>query len=82
MAVAGFAPLFSTALIHVTDSPNAPAFYLIDCGLVSLIGLAAVPETHELAAAQVEAGILDRTSTDRRKFRRLTPDEIAAALGG
>lgn len=45
MAVAGFAPLFSTALIHVTDSPNAPAFYLIDCGLVSLIGLAAVPET-------------------------------------
>jgi hypothetical protein len=25
----GFAQLFSTALIHVTDSPNAPAFYLI-----------------------------------------------------
>jgi hypothetical protein len=29
----------------VTDSPNAPAFYLIGCGLISLLGLAAVPET-------------------------------------
>lgn len=27
------------------DSPNAPAFYLVGCGLVSLIGVAAVPET-------------------------------------
>ena len=44
--------------------------------------LAAVPETHELAADQVEAGILDRTSTDRRKFRRLTPDEVVGALAG
>jgi MFS family permease len=41
----GFAQLFSTALIHATDSPNAPAFYLIGCGLISLLGLAAVPET-------------------------------------
>ena len=41
----GFAQLFSTALIHLTGSPNAPAFYLIGCGLVSLLGLAAVPET-------------------------------------
>jgi len=41
----GFAQLFSTALIHLTGSPNAPAFYLIGCGLVSLLGLAVVPET-------------------------------------
>ena len=41
----GFAQLFSTALIHLADCPSAPAFYLIGCGLVSLIGLAAVPET-------------------------------------
>ena len=41
----GFAQLFSTALIHLTDSPNAPAFYLIGCGMISLLGLAAVPET-------------------------------------
>lgn len=41
----GFAQLFSTVLIHMTGSPNAPAFYLIGCGLVSLIGLKMVPET-------------------------------------
>jgi MFS family permease len=41
----GFAQLFSTVLIHMTGSPNAPAFYLIGCGLVSLLGLPMVPET-------------------------------------
>jgi MFS family permease len=41
----GFAQLFSTVLIHMTGSPNAPAFYLIGCGLISLLGLAMVPET-------------------------------------
>ncbi|WP_011296099.1 MFS transporter [Cupriavidus necator] len=41
----GFAQLFSTVLIHLTGSPNAPAFYLMGCGLVSLLGLAMVPET-------------------------------------
>ena len=41
----GFAQFFSTELIHLTANPNAPAFYVIGCGLVSLIGLAMVPET-------------------------------------
>jgi len=41
----GFAQLFSTLLIHLTSSPNAPALYLICCGLVSLLGLRMVPET-------------------------------------
>ncbi|WP_082016747.1 MFS transporter [Cupriavidus sp. IDO] len=41
----GFAQLFSTLLIHLTNSPNAPALYLICCGLVSLLGLRMVPET-------------------------------------
>ncbi len=41
----GFAQLFSTLLIHLTSSPNAPALYLIGCGLVSLLGLRMVPET-------------------------------------
>ncbi|WP_306850130.1 MFS transporter [Cupriavidus necator] len=41
----GFAQLFSTGLIHLTGSPNAPAFYLIGCGVLSLFGLAMVPET-------------------------------------
>jgi len=41
----GFAQFFSTELIHLTANPNAPAFYVIGCGLVSLLGLAMVPET-------------------------------------
>ncbi len=41
----GFAQFFSTELIHLTANPNAPAFYVIGCGLVSLAGLAMVPET-------------------------------------
>jgi MFS family permease len=41
----GFAQFFSTILIHLTHNPNAPAFYLIACGAISLIGLAMVRET-------------------------------------
>jgi hypothetical protein len=32
-------------------------------------------------AEQLEAGILDRRTTDRRTFRRLTKDEISSFLG-
>ncbi len=42
--------------------------------------LAAVPDPRDIAADQIEAGVLDRTRSQRRKFRRLTGDEIAAAL--
>ncbi|EHP41199.1 citrate-proton symporter CitH [Cupriavidus basilensis OR16] len=41
----GFAQLFSTMLMQVTGNPNAPALYVMGCGVVSLIGLAMVPET-------------------------------------
>lgn len=41
----GFAQFFSTELIDLTGNANAPAFYVIGCGLVLLIGLAMVPET-------------------------------------
>ena len=44
--------------------------------------LATVPETREVPAEQIEAGVLDRTRSQRRKFRRLTPAEIQAALAG
>ncbi|HYJ60976.1 MAG TPA: proteasome subunit alpha [Actinomycetota bacterium] len=44
--------------------------------------LATVPEPREVPADQVEAGVLDRTGADRRKFRRVTAEEIAAALAG
>ncbi|SDR62273.1 MFS transporter [Paraburkholderia tuberum] len=40
-----FSQFFSTILIHLTANANAPAFYVIGCGLVSLLGLAMVPET-------------------------------------
>jgi proteasome alpha subunit len=40
------------------------------------------PETRTIAADQVEAGVLDRTSTKRRKFRRLEDTEVAQILGG
>ena len=41
---------------------------------------ASVPEPREIAADQIEAGVLDRTRGARRKFRRLTGDEITSAL--
>lgn len=40
----GFAQFFCTLLISVTGSPSAPAFYLIGCGLLSLVGLVLVKE--------------------------------------
>lgn len=42
--------------------------------------LAAVPEARQIPVEQIEAGVLDRTRTSRRKFRRLGGDEIAAAI--
>ncbi|MEX2421650.1 MAG: proteasome subunit alpha [Actinomycetota bacterium] len=44
--------------------------------------LAATPEPRTLDADQIEAGVLDRTSGQRRTFRRLTIEEIEAALAG
>ncbi|WP_434778084.1 MFS transporter [Neisseria sp. Ec49-e6-T10] len=35
----GFAQFFAALLIKWTNNPNAPAFYLIGCGLISLLGL-------------------------------------------
>ena len=39
------------------------------------------PDSRTIASDQIEAGILDRTRTHRRKFRRLEDTEIAAILG-
>ncbi|RDK08684.1 MFS transporter [Cupriavidus lacunae] len=41
----GFAQLIATWLIELTGNASAPALYVIGCGLISLIGLAMVPET-------------------------------------
>jgi proteasome alpha subunit len=42
--------------------------------------LASVPEPRQIPNEQIEAGVLDRTRTARRKFRRLSRDEITSAL--
>jgi proteasome alpha subunit len=38
--------------------------------------LGTTPEAREIAADQIEAGVLDRTRTQRRKFRRLADTEL------
>jgi proteasome alpha subunit len=38
-------------------------------------------EGREVGAASIEAGVLDRTRTQRRKFRRLTDEDITQILG-
>jgi proteasome alpha subunit len=43
--------------------------------------LATTPETREVSAEQLEAGVLDRTRGLRRTFRRLTEDELTSILG-
>jgi proteasome alpha subunit len=44
--------------------------------------LGTTPEAREIAPDQIEAAAVDRTRTHRRKFHRLTPAEVASALGG
>jgi proteasome alpha subunit len=40
------------------------------------------PESRTIEADAIEAGVLDRTRTQRRKFRRLEGSEIARYLAG
>jgi proteasome alpha subunit len=40
------------------------------------------PESRTIDADQIEAGVLDRTRAQRRKFRRLADDELAQMLAG
>ena len=44
--------------------------------------LGTTPETREISADQLEAAVVDRTRRQRRKFRRLQPAEVSAALAG
>ena len=39
-------------------------------------------ESKQLVADALEAGVLDRTRTQRRKFRRLSDEQVAAILAG
>ena len=40
------------------------------------------PEQREIEASDVEAGVLDRTRPQRRKFRRLDDAEVSQILAG
>jgi hypothetical protein len=40
------------------------------------------PEKRTIAPDAIEAGVLDRTRQQRRKFRRLDDSEVATLLGG
>ncbi len=42
--------------------------------------LGTTPETRQIPADQIEAGVLERSTSQRRKFRRLDPGEIESAL--
>ncbi|MEX0984212.1 MAG: proteasome subunit alpha [Actinomycetota bacterium] len=42
--------------------------------------LGTTPETRRIPADQIEAGVLERSTSQRRKFRRLDPGEIESAL--
>jgi proteasome alpha subunit len=42
--------------------------------------LGTTPEPREIPPEQIEAAVLDRTRPQRRKFRRLAPDEVAGFL--
>jgi proteasome alpha subunit len=44
--------------------------------------LASIPEPRELPPDQIEAAVLERSRTQRRKFRRLTEPDLAGLLGG
>lgn len=45
MIFGGFAQFFAVSLIHLTGDPNAPAWYVMACLLLSLLGVAMIPET-------------------------------------
>ncbi|AUG00010.1 MFS transporter [Pseudomonas sp. 09C 129] len=45
MVFGGFAQFFASGLIKLTGDPSSPAWYVMVCILLSLIGLAMVPET-------------------------------------
>lgn len=44
--------------------------------------LSTMPEQRQIPNDQIEAGVLDRTRPQRRKFRRLADDQLAGILSG
>jgi len=57
-----------------------PGWDLATAVRTAVQALATTPEAREVPAEQIEAGVLDRTRTQRRKFRRLTKDQLSSIL--
>ncbi len=58
---------------HGWDLPTA---------ITAAVEVLGAPDDRTIEPAAIEAGVLDRTRTQRRKFRRLDDDEITAILQG
>ncbi len=60
--------------------------YEAGCGLAAAVKTAVqvlgAPDDRQIPSDQIEAGVLDRARTQRRKFRRLQDSEIAQILTG
>jgi proteasome alpha subunit len=59
-----------------------PGWDLATAVRTAVQALATTPETREVPAEQIEAGTLDRTRTQRRKFRRVTAAQLSDILAG
>jgi len=57
-----------------------PGWDLATAVRTAVQALATTPEAREVPAEQIEAGVLDRTRTQRRKFRRLTKEQLSSIL--
>jgi len=77
VAIGGHAEDLTTAL----RSAFAPGWDL-PTAIREAVKTFSAAEGHDIEAASLEAGVLDRTRTHRRKFRRLDDDEVSAALAG
>jgi proteasome alpha subunit len=68
-------------LTNAVNSAYAPGWDLATAVRESVKALSTA-EGRQVEAGSVEAGVLDRTRGQRRKFRRLEQDEVAAILAG
>jgi len=48
--------------------------------VASSVAALSTAESRQIEAVQIEAGVLDRTRKGRRKFRRLSPEEVSGIL--
>jgi proteasome alpha subunit len=77
VAIGGHADELTTSL-----KERYAAGWDLETAVKTAVEVLASPESRSIEASQIEAGALDRTRTQRRKFRRLKDSEIAGSLAG